>query len=204
MIRRPPRSTLFPYTTLFRSVRPETAQAYAALLDAGLAPVVHEYGSLGCSGDLAPLASVALALTGEGCVRDGAGVLRPAAEALREHGIEPVELAEKEGLALVNGTDGMLGMLVLALADLRRLLTTADVAAAMSVEALLGTDAVFAADLQALRPHPGQAASAANLRMLLSGSGVVASHRGPECTRVQDAYSLRCAQIGRASCRERV
>jgi histidine ammonia-lyase len=174
-------------------VRPETAQAYAAVLDAGLVPVVHEYGSLGCSGDLAPLASVALAVTGEGRVRDGAGELRPAAEALREHGIEPVELAEKEGLALVNGTDGMLGMLVLALADLRRLLTTADVAAAMSVEALLGTDAVFAADLQALRPHPGQAVSAANLRMLLSGSGVMASHRGPECTRVQDAYSLRCA-----------
>ena len=174
-------------------VRPETAQTYAAVLDAGLVPVVHEYGSLGCSGDLAPLASVALAVTGEGRVRDGAGELRPAAEALREHGIEPVELAEKEGLALVNGTDGMLGMLVLALADLRRLLTTADVAAAMSVEALLGTDAVFAADLQALRPHPGQAVSAANLRMLLSGSGVMASHRGPECTRVQDAYSLRCA-----------
>jgi histidine ammonia-lyase len=104
-----------------------------------------------------------------------------------------VQLAEKEGLALVNGTDGMLGMLVLALADLRRLLTTADVAAAMSVEALLGTDAVFAADLQALRPQTGQADSAANLRALLAGSGVMASHRGPECTRVQDAYSLRCA-----------
>jgi histidine ammonia-lyase len=185
-------------------VRPETAQAYAAVLDAGLAPVVHEYGSLGCSGDLAPLASVALALTGEGCVRDGAGLLRPAAEALREHGIEPVELAEKEGLALVNGTDGMLGMLVLALADLRRLLTTADVAAAMSVEALLGTDAAFAADLQALRPHPGQADSAANLRMLLSGSGVVASHRGPECTRVQDAYSLRCAPQVHGAARDTV
>ncbi len=185
-------------------VRPETARAYAAVLDAGLAPVVHEYGSLGCSGDLAPLASVALALTGEGCVRDGAGVLRPAAEALREHGIEPVELAEKEGLALVNGTDGMLGMLVLALADLRRLLTTADVAAAMSVEALFGTDAAFAADLQALRPHPGQADSAANLRMLLSGSGVVASHRGPECTRVQDAYSLRCAPQVHGAARDTV
>ena len=185
-------------------VRPETAQAYAAVLDAGLVPVVHEYGSLGCSGDLAPLASVALALTGEGCVRDGAGLLRPAAEALREHGIEPVELAEKEGLALVNGTDGMLGMLVLALADLRRLLTTADVAAAMSVEALLGTDAAFAADLQALRPHPGQADSAANLRMLLSGSGVVASHRGPECTRVQDAYSLRCAPQVHGAARDTV
>jgi len=174
-------------------IRPGTARAYAALLDAGLTPVVHEYGSLGCSGDLAPLSSIALALMGEGDVRDGSGVLRPAAEALPAHGIEPVELAEKEGLALVNGTDGMLGMLVLALADLRRLLTTADVAAAMSVEALLGTDAVFAADLQALRPHPGQAASAANLRALLDGSGIMASHRGPECTRVQDAYSLRCA-----------
>src|SRR5215218_5011995 len=174
-------------------VRPGTARAYAALLDAGLTPVVHEYGSLGCSGDLAPLSSIALALMGEGQVHDADGVLRPAAEALRKAGLEPVVLTEKEGLALVNGTDGMLGMLVLALADLSRLLTTADVAAAMSVEALLGTDAVFAADLQALRPHPGQAASAANLRSLLAGSGVMASHRGPECTRVQDAYSLRCA-----------
>jgi histidine ammonia-lyase len=174
-------------------VRPETACAYAALLDAGLTPVVPEYGSLGCSGDLAPLSAVALAVMGEGTLRDAAGVLRPAADALADAGIAPVQLAEKEGLALVNGTDGMLGMLLLAVADLRRLLRTADVAAAMSVEALLGTDAVFAADLQALRPHPGQAASAANLRALLAGSGVMASHRGPECTRVQDAYSLRCA-----------
>ena len=134
------------------------------MLDAGITPVVHEYGSLGCSGDLAPLSSVALALMGEGEVRDRDGIRRPAAEALQVAGLEPVALAEKEGLALVNGTDGMLGMLVLALADLRRLLATADVAAAMSVEALLGTDAVFAADLHALRPHPGQAASAANLR----------------------------------------
>jgi histidine ammonia-lyase len=137
-------------------------------------------------------------------LRDGAGTLRPAAEALRAHGIQPVELAEKEGLALVNGTDGMLGMLVLALADLRRLLTTADLAAAMSVEALLGTDAVFAGDLQALRPHPGQAESAANLRSLLTGSGVMASHRGPECTRVQDAYSLRCAPQVHGAARDTV
>jgi histidine ammonia-lyase len=136
---------------------------------------------------------VALALMGEGEVRDADGVLRPAGEALAAAGIEPLVLGEKEGLALVNGTDGMLGMLVLGLADLGRLLATADVAAAMSVEALLGTDAVFAADLQALRPHPGQAASAANLRAMLAGSGIMASHRGPECTRVQDAYSLRCA-----------
>jgi histidine ammonia-lyase len=185
-------------------VRPATACAYAAMLDAGLTPVVHEFGSLGCSGDLAPLSSVALALMGEGEVRDRAGVLRPADEALPAHGIEPVELAEKEGLALVNGTDGMLGMLILALADLRRLLITADVAAAMSVEALLGTDAVFAADLHALRPHPGQAASAANLRALLAGSGIMASHRGPECTRVQDAYSLRCAPQVHGAARDTV
>src|SRR5215213_734670 len=145
-------------------VRVGTAQAYAAVLDAGLTPVVHEYGSLGCSGDLAPLSAVALALMGEGQVRDGTGALRAAGDALAACGIRPVVLTEKEGLALVNGTDGMLGMLVLAIADLRRLLTTADVAAAMSVEALLGTDAVFAADLAALRPHPGQAVSAANLR----------------------------------------
>jgi histidine ammonia-lyase len=185
-------------------VRVETAQAYAAMLDAGITPVVHEYGSLGCSGDLAPLSAVALALMGEGEVRDDAGALRPAADALRAHGIEPVQLAEKEGLALVNGTDGMLGMLLLALADLRLLLTTADIAAAMSVEALLGTDAVFAADLQALRPHPGQADSAANLRALLAGSGVMASHRGPECTRVQDAYSLRCAPQVHGAARDTV
>jgi histidine ammonia-lyase len=185
-------------------VRVETAQAYAAMLDAGITPLVHEYGSLGCSGDLAPLSSIALALMGEGQVRDAEGELRAAADALRAHGIEPVELAEKEGLALVNGTDGMLGMLVLALADLRRLLTTADLAAAMSVEALLGTDAVFAEDLQALRPHPGQADSAANLRGLLDGSGVMASHRGPGCTRVQDAYSLRCAPQVHGAARDTV
>jgi len=185
-------------------VRVATAQAYAAMLDAGITPVVHEYGSLGCSGDLAPLSSIALALMGEGSVRNADGELRPAGEALRARGIEPVELGEKEGLALVNGTDGMLGMLVLALADLRRLLTTADLAAAMSVEALLGTDAVFAEDLQALRPHPGQADSAANLRALLEGSGVMASHRGPECTRVQDAYSLRCAPQVHGAARDTV
>ncbi|HYJ75150.1 MAG TPA: histidine ammonia-lyase [Kineosporiaceae bacterium] len=174
-------------------VRPGTACAYAAMLDGGITPVVHEYGSLGCSGDLAPLAHVALALMGEGEVDDAHGIRRPAAAALADAGIAPVELAEKEGLALINGTDGMLGMLVLAVHDLRALLRAADVAAALSVEALLGTDAVFAADLQALRPHPGQAASAANLRALLHDSGIMASHRGPECTRVQDAYSLRCA-----------
>ncbi len=175
-------------------IRVGTAQAYAEVLDAGITPTVHEFGSLGCSGDLAPLAHVALTLMGEGEVRDAAGRLRPAAEVLAENGLQPVQLAEKEGLALINGTDGMLGMLVLAWHDLGRLLRTADVAAAMSVEGLLGSDAVFAPDLLALRPHPGQAASARNLRLLLDGSAIMASHRHPhECTRVQDAYSLRCA-----------
>ncbi|MGO1293944.1 MAG: histidine ammonia-lyase, partial [Cellulosimicrobium funkei] len=179
--------------------RPVVAQTYAAMLDAGITPVVREFGSLGCSGDLAPLAHVALAALGEGEVRDATGAVVPAADALAAAGIAPLALREKEGLALINGTDGMLGMLALALHDLRSLLTTADVAAAASVEALLGSDAPFAADLVAMRPHPGQAASAANLRALLDGSPVVASHRTldadgrPECTRVQDAYSLRCA-----------
>ncbi|HNM86131.1 MAG: histidine ammonia-lyase [Mycobacterium sp.] len=174
-------------------VRRQTAQAYADLLSAGLTPVVYEYGSLGCSGDLAPLAHVALAVMGEGEVRTAAGDLMPSAEALRAHGLSPVTYAEKEGLALINGTDGMLGQLVLALADLANLFRLADIAAAMSVEGLLGTDRVFAADLQELRPHPGQLASAANIRRLLADSAIVASHRTPDCTRVQDAYSLRCS-----------
>ncbi len=174
-------------------VREEAVLAYAAVLNAGITPVVHEYGSLGCSGDLAPLAHCALVIMGEGVVRDAKGSHRPSAEALAEAGIEPVELREKEGLALINGTDGMLGMLVLAISDLRALLKVADITASMSVEGLLGSDAPFAADLQALRPHPGQATAAANMRALLGGSAIMASHRGPECTRVQDAYSLRCA-----------
>jgi histidine ammonia-lyase len=174
-------------------VRPVTAETLAALLNAGITPVVHEYGSLGCSGDLAPLSHVALALIGEGDVRDEDGTKRPAAEALRAAGIEPLTLVAKEGLALLNGTDGMLGMLVLAIEDLRRLLRGADIGAAMSVEAQLGTDRVFAKDLQELRPHPGQAASAENLRKLLADSAIMESHRGPDCTRVQDAYSLRCS-----------
>lgn len=174
-------------------VRLATAQLMADLLTHRITPVVHEYGSLGCSGDLAPLSHCALALIGEGSVRDADGVLMPAAQALAAAGLTPVELGPKEGLALINGTDGMLGMLVLAIHDLRRVLRTADIAAAMSVEGQLGTDRVFAPELQALRPHPGQAASAANLTALLAGSGVVASHRGPDCNRVQDAYSLRCS-----------
>ncbi|QWF24905.1 histidine ammonia-lyase [Nocardioides sp. LMS-CY] len=185
-------------------VRRETAELLAALLTHAITPVVREYGSLGCSGDLAPLAHCALALMGEGEVRDAAGTLMPAADALAAAGLTPVELVAKEGLALINGTDGMLGMLVLAIRDLRMLLRTADIAAAMSVEGQLGTDRVFAPELQAIRPHPGQAASAANLTTLLADSGVVASHRGPDCNRVQDAYSLRCSPQVHGAARDTV
>lgn len=174
-------------------VRRETAETYAAILNAGITPVVREYGSLGCSGDLAPLAHCALVAMGEGEVRTADGETADAATALSAARIRPLQLGEKEGLALINGTDGMLGMLALAIDDLRLLLTTADIAAAMSVEGLMGTDAVFAEDLHALRPQRGQAISASNLRRLLADSPIVASHKGPECTRVQDAYSLRCA-----------
>jgi histidine ammonia-lyase len=176
----------------FSGARPEVAETLVAMLNAGITPLVPEHGSLGASGDLAPLAHCGLAAIGEGEVIDSAGELREAAPALRAAGIEPLVLTAKEGLALINGTDGILGMLVLALHDLRLLLSTADIAAAMSVEALLGTDRAFAEDLIALRPQPGQAASAANMRRLLDGSPIVASHREND-PRVQDAYSLRCA-----------
>ncbi len=174
-------------------IRPVVAQAMAALLNAGITPIVHEYGSLGCSGDLAPLSHCALVLMGEGRATDRGGDERPVADLLSEAGIEPVELHEKEGLALINGTDGMLGMLILAIADLEHLSDIADLTAAMSVEGLLGTDAVFQPHLHApLRPHPGQATSAANMLRALAGSGIVESHKVDD-TRVQDAYSLRCA-----------
>jgi histidine ammonia-lyase len=174
-------------------VRPEVVTALAGLLGAGIVPAVHEHGSLGCSGDLAPLAHVALVLMGEGHILHPDGTTGPAGEALRAAGLAPVQLAEKEGLALTNGTDGMLAMLALAVDELADLLRVADVTAAMSVEALLGTDRAFAEDLVGLRPHPGQAASAANLRTLLAGSPIVASHREDRTHLVQDAYSLRCA-----------
>ncbi|RSS82408.1 histidine ammonia-lyase [Streptomyces sp. WAC06614] len=173
-------------------VRPEVAQTMADLLNAGITPVVHEYGSLGCSGDLAPLSHCALALMGEGDAEGPDGTVRPAGELLAEHGIAPVELREKEGLALLNGTDGMLGMLVMAIADLQRLYTSADITAALSLEALLGTDKVLAPELHAIRPHPGQGASAANMAAVLKGSGLTGHHQD-DSPRVQDAYSIRCA-----------
>lgn len=173
-------------------VRPEVARTMADVLNAGITPVVHEYGSLGCSGDLAPLSHCALTLMGEGDAEGPDGVVRPAGELLAAHGIAPVELREKEGLALLNGTDGMLGMLVMALADLDMLYKSADVTAALSLEALLGTDKVLAPELHAIRPHPGQGDSAANMLAVLKGSQLTGHHQD-DAPRVQDAYSVRCA-----------
>jgi histidine ammonia-lyase len=174
-------------------VRPELATTYAELINAQITPIVHEYGSLGCSGDLAPLSHCALVLMGEGRAVGPDGIEKPVPELLAAAGIKPIELREKEGLALINGTDGMLGMLVLALHDLNKLCDQVDVVAAMSVEAQMGTDQVFRPELhEPLRPHPGQARSAANMFAALAGSEVVASHREGD-DRVQDAYSLRCA-----------
>ena len=172
--------------------RPEVAAALLALLNSGVQVAVPEHGSLGASGDLAPMAHVAMALTGEGWVRGPDGEPQPAAETLRAAGLQPLAFVVKEGLALLNATEGMLGMLVLACRDLRRLALTADVTCALSVEGLLGTDRPFDARLQALRPHPGQAASAAVLSELLAGSAILAGHRHSRHA-VQDAYSLRCA-----------
>ena len=170
--------------------RPLVAETLVRLLNERLVPLVPEHGSLGASGDLAPLAHVALVLIGEGQVMIDGGV-EDAAAVLSRKGVEPVVLAEKEGLALTNGTDGILGMLCLAVHDASQLLTVADIVAALTVEGLLATDRAYTADLQALRPHPGQAASAQNLRAVLAGSPIVASHRNGDL-RVQDAYSVRC------------
>jgi histidine ammonia-lyase len=173
-------------------VHRRTIEAILGLLNAGITPVVPEYGSLGASGDLAPLAHFSLALLGQGEVRDADGQLKPAAEALERAGLQAITLGPKEGLSLINGTDGMLGMLSLACLDFLRLCRTADIAAAMSVEALLGTDSAFDPAVQALRPHEGQRISAANLARLMANSAIVASHREDD-DRVQDAYSMRCA-----------
>ena len=174
----------------FSGVRVATLERLVALLNAGVHPVVPSQGSVGASGDLAPLAHLALALIGEGEAYFE-GRRRPAAEALRAAGIEPVTLEAKEGLALINGTQLTTAVGALALARLLRLLAAADLVAAMTTDALKGTDAAFDPRIHAARPHPGQAASAANLRRLLAGSRIRESHRG--CHAVQDAYALRCA-----------
>lgn len=174
-------------------VRLVTAETYAAVLNAGITPIVHEYGSLGCSGDLSPLAHCALSILGEGEARDATGARFTARELLDTHGIAPIVLEEKEGLALINGTEGMLGMLCLALHDLSHLTRVADIAAAASIEALTGTDTVFDEALHVIRPHPGQQRSAANFRRVLDGSRLISQPQEGVFTRVQDAYSLRCS-----------
>src|SRR5262249_49253573 len=152
-----------------------------------------EHGSLGASGGLAPLAHCAIVLLGEGWVLAKDGGRAPASEALAQAGLRPIELSSKEGLALINGTDGMLGMLLLALADAEHLFTMADVTAALSTEAILGSDRPFAPEIHAIRPQPGQSVSAANIHRLLQNSKIMDSHRDDFEHAVQDAYSIRCA-----------
>jgi histidine ammonia-lyase len=160
------------------------------MLNAGVHPRVPAQGSVGASGDLAPLAHLALVMIGEGEARVGDGPLVDGAEAMRRAGIEPVVLEAKEGLSLINGTQYMASSGALSLLDAERLCAVADVAGAMSLEALKGSSRPFDERLQAARPHPGQAVVARNLRALLTESEIMESHR--DCGRVQDAYSLRC------------
>jgi histidine ammonia-lyase len=182
-------------------VRRETVELLLAMLNAGVHPVVPSRGSLGASGDLAPLAHLALPLVGEGEAELDGDVL-PGGEALRRAGLQPEMLGAKEGLALINGTQFMAAIGALALARAARLVRIADLAAAQSVEAVRGSRTPFAPEIQALRPHPGQVASAANLHALLDGSEINESHRW--CGRVQDAYSLRCSPQVHGACRDAI
>lgn len=181
--------------------RVELVERMVDMLNRDLVPAVPEQGSLGASGDLAPLAHLALPLLGRGELLDRDGRAVPAGPVLEAAGLAPLALRAKEGLALVNGTQGMLAVGILAAERARTLLRTADVVAAMTIEAALGTDRPFDERLHALRPHPGQVASAANLRRLLEGSPIVASHR-ESAHLVQDAYSLRCAPQVHGAARE--
>src|SRR5689334_24345274 len=178
----------------YSGVRVELPARLIEMLNLGLLPVVPGKGSVGASGDLAQLAHLAQTLIGEGRLRGPGDPVegRPTAEVLAEHGLEPLQLAPKEGLSLVNGTEPMQALLAFSVRDAGLLVQAADVACALSVEALLGTDRPYDERVQRIRPHPGQLVSAANLRALLSGSALMASHRHSRHA-VQDAYSLRCA-----------
>jgi histidine ammonia-lyase len=178
----------------YSGVRPDLPRRLLRFLELGLLPVIPRQGSVGASGDLAQLAHLAQPLIGEGRLRGpGDGPRgRPAGEVLGEHGIEPLRLAPKEGLSLVNGTEPMQALLAFSVHDAGLLVQAADVACALSVEALLGHARPYDQRVQALRPHPGQLDSAANLRALLAGSALMASHRDSRHA-VQDAYCLRCA-----------
>jgi len=174
----------------YSGARVETVELLLAALRGGVVPVVPARGSVGASGDLAPLAHLALPLVGEGeAFVEGRRV--PGAEALAAVGLEPVRLQAKEGLSLINGTQFMCAMAALALVRARRLAQAADIACSLSLEALQGSLTSFHEAIHAARPHAGQVASAANVRMLLHGSAILESHRW--CDKVQDAYSLRCA-----------
>ena len=173
----------------YSGVRPEIVDLLCELLNRGVHPVIPERGSVGASGDLAPLAHLALVLIGEG-EASYRGERLAGVEALRHAGLAPVTLKAKEGLALINGTCGMTGIGALALTRAERLAKLADVAGAMTLEALRGSQVPFDERLQAVRPHPGQAASARNLRLLLQDSEVMVSHK--DCGKIQDSYTLRC------------
>jgi histidine ammonia-lyase len=200
-------------------IREETLDLLLALLEHGVVAVIPERGSVGASGDLAPLAHLALLLIGEGeafhpaagrdeGAREGPMIRVPGPVALRRAGLAPVVLAPKEGLALVNGTQAMTAVGCHAVARAERLALLADLAGAMTLEGLLGSHRPFLPEIQAARGQPGQVLSAARLRELLAGSELNASHQGPECHKVQDPYSLRCmpqvhgaARDGIAFCR---
>ncbi len=173
----------------YSGVRPEVIELLCELLNRGVHPIIPERGSVGASGDLAPLAHLALVLIGEGEARVR-GERLPGAEALRRAGLAPLSLKAKEGLALINGTCGMTGIGALVFARAARLVKLADVAGAMTLEALRGSQVPFDDRLQRVRPHPGQAASARNLRQLLQDSEVMVSHK--DCGKIQDSYTLRC------------
>lgn len=183
----------------FSGVRVETLDAVVAAINKGLVPYVPQRGSVGASGDLAPLAHVALALMGEGdALEHGRRV--PAAEALARAGLSPLVPEAKEGLALVNGTQFSCALAAKAVLHARRLARAADVLGALSLDALLGTNKAFSPRIHELRPHPGQRSSAANLSRLVEGSGYLFSHK--ECGKVQDAYSLRCMPQVHGAARE--
>lgn len=173
----------------YSGARPEVVDLLVAMLDRGVHPQIPAQGSVGASGDLAPLAHLALVLIGEG-EAELDGTIRPGAEALRAAKLEPLTLEAKEGLALINGTQLILAVGALAVVEGERLCKQADLIGAMSLEALQGTGRPFDERIQAVRPHPGQAATARNLRAVLADSEIMESHR--DCKKVQDPYSLRC------------
>jgi len=180
-------------------IREEALDLLASLLNRGVTPYVPSQGSVGASGDLAPLAHMTLTLMGEGDAYFG-GEKMSSARALQLAGLVPMKLAPKEGLSLVNGTEAMTGIAALSLLRAESLMDAADVIGAMSLEAFLGTDRVFDRRINALRPHPGQAAVADHLRALLQDSEIIESHR--ECGRVQDPYSYRCIPVVHGAVRD--